>query len=486
MEPTNVGFLNNLKKRISELNMENSESIDPIVVIPTTEIGENRVKWATQNIPKFCVLPWINLHTTPTGDIKLCCSIQYNSYIMKQPDVIFNLGYDDIEQIWNSGHMRFTREQHRTGNGISSCNECYKMEEVSGHSPRIGQNNEWLERQKTDEYTQKTLETTANNLIEDLGHMPISLELRLGNQCNLQCISCWGMSSSLIQDERKSLVNSDILSINNISEKYREQWKKEVKEVGDSDLRSWFESETFYNNMKKMAPNLRRLYTTGGEPTLIKANYKMMQLMLDAGNKECAIEFTSNMAVWNNEFYSRLEKFHNAEIQMSIDGMGIIGEYIRYPSNLAKVEENVFKAAALVATRPGWKLKCYTVLQGLNYRHLLPIWELLRRVADQYNIKINWWPITLYSPSFLGLAAISKEQRLAYAEEFKVKAQEFNSQSSMFRISPSTITPCIESMVNPEYSEHLNSKLKTYIEIMDKSRLKNGLEIFSREINNDA
>lgn len=469
-----------------EPNNTNIESVDPLIVIPITEVGVNRVKWATQNIPKFCVLPWINLHTTPTGDIKLCCSIQYDSYIINENENRFNLGYDDIEKIWNSGHMRFTREQHRTGNGISSCNECYKMEDISGHSPRIGQNNEWLSRQETDEYTQKTLETSTDDIVEDLGHMPISLELRLGNQCNLQCISCWGMSSSLIQEERKNLISSDIMSINETAENYRTQWSKEVKEVEDSDLRQWFETETFYSNMSKMAPHLKRLYTTGGEPTLIKANYKMMQMMLDAGNTDCAIEFTSNMAVWNNEFYSRLEKFNNAEIQMSIDGLGEVGEYIRYPSNLKKVTENVFRAVELASTRPGWKVKCYTVLQAFNYRNLIPIWEMIREASDKYNVNIDWWPITLYSPSFLSLAAVDKGQRLSYIETFKSQAIDFNSKKSKFIISPNTIKPCIESIVNPDYDEHLNHKLKTYTEIMDKSRSKNGLELFSKEINNDA
>lgn len=461
------------------------ESEDPLIVIPATQIDDDRVKWAVENIPKFCVLPWINLHTTPTGDMKLCCSIQYNSFITDSDDEVFNMGRDDIRKIWNSGFMRYTREQHRTGNGISSCLECYRMEEVNGHSPRVGQNEEWIRRQEHDQETKDALETSTSNLIEDLPHLPISLELRLGNQCNLQCISCWGMSSSLIQDERKNLISSDLMDGDPITRKYKEQWKKEVAEVDNSDLRQWFDTDVFYNNIRLIAPTLKRLYTTGGEPTLIKANYKMMQMMLDVGNRDCAIEFTSNMVTWNKEFYNRLDQFHNAEIQMSLDGMGEIGEYLRYPSNMDKIRENVFRAVEMASDKPGWKIKCYTVLQALNYKHLIPIWELLREVSDKYNKQIDWWPITLYSPGMLSVSSVSKEQRSDYVEEtFKAQVEAFNKIPSKFKVSDHTVNACLDSILNPQYNEELNKKLNAYIGIMDKSRSLNGLELFSKELNN--
>ena len=112
----------------------------------------------------------------------------------------------------------------------------------------------------------------------------MSLELRLGNQCNLKCLTCWSVSSSLVYNERVDIVKKDILRDNELG--WLEPiWKEEIKSVDNYNIDEWYETETFYSNIRKMAPNLRRLYTTGGEPTLIKANYKMLEMLLESRMK---------------------------------------------------------------------------------------------------------------------------------------------------------------------------------------------------------
>ena len=441
----------------------------------------SKVEWMTKNMNKFCVLPWINLHTSPDGKVKLCCSIQYSSYVTNAVDTPFNFGYDPIEKIWNSGNMRYTREMHRANEGFSACEECYNVEKISGHSPRMGQNSEWLRRKEKDEYTAEIVDDIAREDVLDLDYLPISLELRLGNLCNLQCTTCYGLSSAPIYDERARLLNQGELD----DEEHgflKSMWEYEKNLVDETDVKNWYETDIFYENFRKVAPKLKRLYTTGGEPTLIKANYKMMQMLLDAGNTDCAIEFTSNMTTWNYEFYSRLEKFKNVEIQMSLDGADAVGAYVRYPSDMNKVKENIMRAVEMASTRPNWKVKCYTVLQALNYRHLIPVWEMLREAADKHSKHIDWWPITLYSPPQLSLGSIPMEQRLAYLKEFKLLAAEFNSKVSYFRISDTTMTPCVDSIKNPEYDEELNRQLHRYVEVLDRSRNLNGVKLFETEL----
>ena len=451
------------------------------VPVPSDLPKEAKVQWMTKNMNKFCVLPWINLHTSPNGYIKLCCSIQYNSYILNETDTPFNFGHDSIEKIWNSGFMRYVRETHRENKGFSACNECYNVEKISGHSPRMGQNDEWIRRKEKDAFTAEAVDDIAREDVLDLERLPLSLELRLGNLCNLQCVTCYGLSSSPIYDERQTQLNNGDVDGPQLAW-LKKMWVNEKNLVDEADVKNWYETDMFYENFRKIAPKLKRLYTTGGEPTLIKANYKMMQMLLDAGNTDCAIEFTSNMANWNYEFYSRLEKFKNVEIQMSLDGAGEVGGYIRYPSDLNRVKENIMKAAEMASTRPNWKVKCYTVLQVLNYRHILPIWEILREAADAHSKHIDWWPITLYSPPQLSLGAVTMEKRLAWLKEFKLLAAEFNSKVSYFRINDSTMTPCIDSIKNPEYSEELNKQLKQYVQVLDKSRKLNGVELFKEEL----
>jgi len=461
--------------------MDNPE--EHIVLVPVDEQGKDRVRWCVDNIEKFCVLPWINLHTTPSGDIKLCCNIQWNSFVTKQDEQPFNLGRDDIDTIWNSGNMNYNRQMHRTGLGLPACEECYIQERNTGHSPRIGQNSEWLQRQERDPAIEKALLPTASTMKFHNFGLPISLELRLGNNCNFQCISCWGVSSNLVDKERRNLIETK--QVNEIEHEYiHKTWKHELDTVDSSNLKDWFETETYYNNFKKMAPNLRRLYTTGGEPTLIKSNYKMMQMLLDADNTECSFEYTSNMSTWNPEFYNRLEKFKNVEIQMSLDGVGEIAEYIRYGTDWKVVSENINKAFELASDRPGWKIKVYSVLQAFNYRHLVPLWEFLREVSDKHNKKCDWWPISIYSPEYLGLTSIAKEQRMDYADKLQEEFEKFNANlDSAFRVGQLTVDTYSNSIRNPEYNPFHAEYLKVYTDILDKSRNLNGKELFHEELN---
>lgn len=461
------------------------DTVDPMIIIPPKIIGTDRVHWAVDNISNFCVLPWLNLNTTPTGDIKLCCSIQRESYVKNSEDTAFNLGRDSIENIWNSNYMTFAREQHRTGNGLSACEECYEMEDKNGHSPRIGQNAEWLNRQQNSLITQDAMSESTHNLVNSLKRFPISLELRLGNQCNLKCISCWGMSSSLIHEERKQIIATSTDTSDSITDDFLRRWGHEVQNVENSDLKNWYETQTFYDNIRHMAPDLQRLYTTGGEPTLIKSNYKMLQILLDANNTQCSVEFTSNMKTWNQEFYSRLEKFKTVEIQMSLDGMGEVGEYIRYPSNMTEIMFNIERAVKLASTRPGWKIKVYTVLQAFNYRHLLKIWNFLRELSDKYEKIIDWWPITLYMPNHLNLGAVDKNQREKYVKELAQQAKDFNNRLSYFKINDHTIKSTLDSIVNFDYDSSLNEKLVGYTKILDKFRSLNGSSLFHKELFND-
>jgi hypothetical protein len=147
-----------------------------------------------------------------------------------------------------------------------------------------------------------------------------------------------------------------------------------------------------------------------------------------------------------------------------------------------RVKENVMKAVEMASSRPNWKIKCYTVLQALNYRHIVPVWEMLREAADTHAKHIDWWPITLYSPPQLSLAAIPMEARLLYLKEFKLLAAEFNSTVSYFRISENTMTPCIDSIKNPAYDPELHENLIRYVKVLDKSRDISGIELFKTEL----
>lgn len=453
----------------------NEVNIDPAYLVPKEYSSKNRIHWVTQNLDKFCVLPWLNLNTNTNGYVKLCCAITIDHHVSDY-DSPFNLGYDDIETIWNSMYMSIARTGHRKNEGAYECQDCYKLEKVSGHSPRKGQNETWTNRKYNDPELNEYLAKVADNRIYPVAEqLPISLELRLGNQCNLKCISCWGMSSSLIQEERKQILVSEKLVDHNLLWLHN-KWEEEVEQIERLDVKEWYETDMFYKNFRKMAPKLRRLYTTGGEPTLIKANYRMLEELIAAGNTKCRIEFTSNMAAWNPKFYEALSQFDKVEVQMSIDGVANLAEYIRYGSEWNKVRENVITVMNMSANKPGWKINVFTVLQAMNYANITEIWEFLHEVAEQTQKDLFWWPITLTNPDHLSLAAIEQEQRLAAIpkiDEVAAKYTKENIDKFKFKLGHDAIRALKDSITNTAFDQNLNKKFSNYKRFLDNYRAAN-------------
>ena len=453
--------------------MDINHVIYAVPKVPEDVSSENRISWLTENLKRFCVLPWLNLNTNPNGNVKLCCSITMDHFIARNGRP-FNLGYDDIDDIWNSAYMDNVRKLHRQNNGAQECRECYDIEKVTGHSPRKGQNILWMDRKVRDfELSDYLINVSNEELYAYADQLPVSLELRLGNQCNLKCVTCWGMSSSLIQEERKGLLESGLLKTNNL-EWLHDKYAREVEDVEKADMKEWYETETFYNNFKKMAPKMRRLYTTGGEPTLIKANYRMLEELVAANNTDCRIEFTSNMTTWNPLFYDTLSKFDNVEIQMSIDGVDEVGEYIRYGSNFTRVKENVAKAVEMAATRPNWRVVCYTVLQSLNYQHMTEIWQVLSDIAFEHAKRIDWWPITLSHPPYLSLAALPQEERVTAIPKMREEAKKYASGSNFFTIGEVTVNALADSISNMPFDAKLHQQFLGYKRFLDNHRVAHG------------
>jgi sulfatase maturation enzyme AslB (radical SAM superfamily) len=187
------------------------------------------------------------------------------------------------------------------------------------------------------------------------------------------------------------------------------------------------------------------------------------------------------MTTWNPEFYDRLAQFKNVEIQISVDGINEVGEYIRYPSDFNKVRENICKAAAMAADRPDWVLKCYTVLQALNFRDVKNIWAFLDQVSKEYHKPIIWWPITLTSPAHLSLAAVTVEERINHIENIKLlwnKTYFKPVYDKTFQIDQNTWNAYYNTIMNSPYDETQHTRLVEYVKFIDRQRLQDGELIF--------
>jgi MoaA/NifB/PqqE/SkfB family radical SAM enzyme len=94
----------------------------------------------------FCVLPWVHAATLTDGNVQLCCVAGRGSGV--------NLNEQTLSEYWNSEHVRDARRRMLAGRKVKACQRCYLTAPLQ------------------------------------------SIDLRLGNTCNMQCVMCQPRESS--------------------------------------------------------------------------------------------------------------------------------------------------------------------------------------------------------------------------------------------------------------------------------------------------
>lgn len=335
-----------------------------------------------------CALAWRNINTTPQGQCKLCCNISDNIVIKNPNNSPVKWNNQPIDEIWNGLYLQNVRQQMLSNQLVDDCKVCYDIEAAGNPSPRTHAN-----RDHAGIFDQP-LHTVSTAL-------PTSFDLRLSTICNLQCVTCWSGSSSKIAEERAA-------AIGNVS---MPQW---LLDTWQNELANDFANTNYINdpqskeNFKKVAPTLQRLYITGGEPTMDANIYQYLDMLLDARNYSCHISFTTNCTVWNYKLMHRLAQFDNTEVQISIDGLTDVDEYIRYPTKWDIKTKNLLQYLKHNVAKT---LKIYTVVSALNYDKIEPLIQWLIYIAEDHVKNIIWYPIMLDYPQYLSVDVIPIELR---------------------------------------------------------------------------
>lgn len=325
----------------------------------------------------FCVLPWIHIATRPDGTIKPCCVS--TDIIKKENGEKYNLGYDSFDDIYNGPEFREIRRRMIAGEKISGCETCYRQEESSNHSKRLLSNKEF--------FSNSTVEKSKLN---DYKIEPIIkyIDLRFGNLCNLKCRSCIPVNSSQLNKEISELEKTPLLN--------------KIYPVVTRDINQWYTTDQFFDNLSTTKKYLRTVTLTGGEPTLVEGNYKYMQMLIDEGsNKNIMLVFNTNLTNIQNKFLDYCNKFRWILFSCSIDGVGSMQEYLRYPSSWKQIDVNFKK---LTETTRNREIRLHPVVQITNLEYISELFEYAEQINRSHGKKIiNICPELLNHPSIMDI-----------------------------------------------------------------------------------
>jgi len=156
----------------------------------------------------------------------------------------------------------------------------------------------------------------------------------LGNVCNSACIMCDPESSSRLTVDYEKLHKIDSTL-----------FKK------PTSYQSWSQDqETLDNFIKDLAniKNLRYLHFLGGETFYDDAFYKICDKLIELNlASDIIVGTTTNGTIYNDKICKYISTFKEFHLGISIETVTSLNDYIRYPSNVTEIIQNIQKFLVL-------------------------------------------------------------------------------------------------------------------------------------------
>lgn len=249
-----------------------------------------------KNSKTFCIMPWIQQYVGPAGDVKPCC-------VYIHPSELGNIKQNPLKEIWNSEATKELRVKMLNDITEPNCKFC------DHQNLRPGFNSKYFEKNK--EIVESTLpDGTLPN------HKLLFAEVRFNNLCNLACRTCSPhFSTSWVMDHSK-LYNIPLDQKN----------KSGLQFAGNTE-------EHVLEEILPHIPDIQELWFAGGEPMMQKEHYILLEKLIDAGNINCDIVYTTNLTKLTLGQYDVVEywkKLKKVCVRASIDGSYDKAKYWRH------------------------------------------------------------------------------------------------------------------------------------------------------------
>jgi organic radical activating enzyme len=229
----------------------------------------------------FCVLPWYSKEFFKNST-STCCLLPSGT---------------DISQL---------KQDLLAGIKSPACNTCWKVE-ASGAKSRRQMENVFLDY-KLDRDIDKLRDDCVNGVSSSLVY-----QIYTSNLCNQACVTCnSGCSTKWAEIEKKMSI---------------------------------IPKPAFYSSIQDLDVNYKtakRIELLGGEPLFDPRTFKVLEQLIEHNNTDCYISLITNGSITlTTEYQSLLSKFSDLNICVSIDGIGPVFEYMRWPAKWDVLTQNV-------------------------------------------------------------------------------------------------------------------------------------------------
>lgn len=335
----------------------------------------------------FCVLPWSGRSAQPFGHLTPCCEFDPKFYSFESTD---------IDEYLNSDWLKNIKEQFLRGEWPKGCHICKNKESTGAHSKRLEENKLYKQIYGVENITLAMLENNDKSFL---------VNIQPNNQCNLGCVMCSSVHSSFIEKEVTQVLEDPEFEDDRMFYSTRQLAKVRDRHYSSKDI------VKFANQIDTSNITNARLYITGGEPSVIKEVIVLLQKLLDEGlHDKFELEFNSNFFSFNPKFIDMVKHFRG-HVMASVDAIGETGEFIRYPSNWERVEQNLLKFKNECTH---FRLTLMPTIQMLNFQRIP---ELLKW-ANKHEIDVSLYNY-LTLPEYLCARNLPRNIREETLQEIK-------------------------------------------------------------------
>ena len=265
--------------------------------------------------------PFTGLATREDGAVKVCCRSQPVGWIQK----------DSLETIWNNDTMRRIRGQVLSDERPAECKPCFDLEDQGVESLRQRHINGVIPEARIDLYPTTRLQEI----------MPFefpTMEIKLNNLCNLKCRMCNPLDSTNWKDWDK-VVSFYKKENNYLVPTVERLVSKPGQYIGPFD-----DTDRWWASFEKLLPHFRRVEFAGGEPLIDPQHYKILDMLKPYGH-QIELKYATNGTTLGigrgRTIHDHWPHFRSIAVNVSIDGIHDVYNYIRGGGDFDQVEENI-------------------------------------------------------------------------------------------------------------------------------------------------
>jgi len=334
----------------------------------------------------LCMAPWTHTYLSPQTERRMCCASREPAQNFRQYiDTESGTGQYipiTLEEHWNGEHMRSVRRRMMAGETLPECEVC---------------NDKLLNTDVYRSYFNNLFGNKYNDILDttdESGYTtmkPVSWDYRFSNLCNFKCRMCGDMLSSAWESEQRQ---HNMIDFTNPKNNWMQpEVKRQIEQFQDTQIEQEFSQAVEEHRVEEV-------YWVGGEPLMYEQHWRYMQRIIELGDgPKLYARYNTNLSRCAYRgvdlFRDILPRIRDWQICASLDGTGVIGEYIR-----TGLDYNQW----LANFRQGVEIQSHKRQMRIDFTLTLPgMFEIvnIQRLAKELNVDVLAKVVFSFSPDIV-------------------------------------------------------------------------------------